>query len=332
MKIKFYYRHPDKLNRSIERVFEAVATGLEKEQGITVSNFFAKTYKFWPLGILANTLSLGFKGWSPGVNHITGDIHYISLLMPRSRTILTIHDLVSLHNPTLNPLVKRLVYYLWYYLPLRRLKYVTCISEATKADLIKFFPFAEGKITVIPNPVSARFTEMERVDNSKPVILHLGTRSNKNLERVIEALSGLRCHLRIIGKLTERQSEQLRASGIEWSNADSLSDEEILQEYKKCDIVSFPSLFEGFGMPVIEGQASGRAVVTSDIEPMRSIAGDGAVLVDPTDIHSIRRGFESVINDDKLRRRCIAAGLKNSGNYTEKNISNLYKRLYDKVL
>lgn len=76
-------------------------------------------------------------------------------------------------------------------------------------------------------------------------MLHIGTRPNKNLERVIEALEGIKCHLRIIGKLTSEQEKLLSEKKIKYSNGINLTDEEILNEYILCDIVSFPSLYEG---------------------------------------------------------------------------------------
>lgn len=332
MKVTFYFRSPDMLNRSIERVFEAVSRGLARNFEMDIHNVFASAGWIWPVSVVKNMLRMGMRSRRAGVNHITGDIHYVALFMPRRRTVLTIHDLVSLHNRQLNPAFRRFVYYLWYYLPLRHLKYITCVSEATRKDLVKFFPFAENKITVISNPISDSFSAMEPACNAKPVILHIGTRSNKNLERVIQALASLNCHLRIIGKLTPAQEQLLAVTGVEYSNAYGISDEEMIDEYRKCDIVSFPSLFEGFGMPIIEGQACGRVVVSSNLEPMKNISAGASVLVDPEDVESIYRGFESVMADTPFRRSLVAKGLKNAANYTIDSIVSKYKELYDRVM
>lgn len=332
MNVTFYFRHPDKLNRSIERVFESISLGIKKNYGVRVHNVFAKSCRLWPVSMAYNIISLGFHSYRSGINHITGDIHYTALFMPSNRTLLTIHDLVSLHNQHINPTFKRFVYYMWYYLPLKHLKYVTCISEATKQDLIAFFPFAASKITVIPNPVSEGYVAMKAIGNAKPVILHIGTRSNKNLERVIAALAAIECHLRIIGKLSSEQKKLLVETKIEYSNVYGISDEKMINEYRNCDIVSFPSLFEGFGMPVIEGQACGRVVVTSDIEPMKSISGGASILVNPEDVHSIRNGFKTVIENPALQQALIAKGLKNAEMYSISAIATKYKALYDTIL
>ena len=81
-------------------------------------------------------------------------------------------------------------------------------------------------------------------------------------------MNGIDCHLRIIGKIDINIQTLLDENKIDYTNAFNLSDNEIIEEYKKCDIVNFPSTHEGFGMPIIEGQAIGRVVLTSDLSPM----------------------------------------------------------------
>ena len=81
----------------------------------------------------------------------------------------------------------------------------------------------------------------------------------------------------------------------DYSFASNLSDNDLLKEYQNADIINFPSCHEGFGMPIIEGQAVGRIVVTSNIEPMISVANNGAAICDPYNIESIRNTYIRVI-------------------------------------
>lgn len=333
MKIQYYFRYPNNLNRSIERVFEAVISGIQQSSDIKTESIFAKAFKFWPLAMIYNIVRMGIKSWKKDqINHITGDIHYVSLMMPKSHTVLTIHDLVILHDYNAPKWLKKFVYYVWYYLPLKHLKHITCISEETRKDLIKFFPFAESKVSVIPNPILGDYTSTPLPNNNPPTILHIGTRPNKNLERVIEAVSTLKCHLRILGRLTEEQMELLNRFKINYSNTFGISDNDIIKEYEKCDIVSFPSLFEGFGMPIIEGQASGRPVLTSNIEPMKSVAGNCAVLVNPNDIKDIRRGFSRLIDSPEYRKVISDKGIVNTEKYSSANIAEQYINYYSNIL
>ena len=108
----------------------------------------------------------------------------------------------------------------------------------------------------------------------------------------------------------------------------NVSDEEIIRAYKECDIVSFPSLYEGFGLPIIEGQAIGRPVVTSALLPMSSIAGKGAVLVDPYSVDSITKGIVYALeNSESL----IKEGINNADHFSLKHIVGQYMSLYENL-
>ena len=295
-------------------------------------NIDIKSVKFHRAKIhdLIKNLIFCYKNRIKGINHIVGDIHYTALVMPRDHTVLTIHDMVGFYQ---FKGFKRILYiFFWFYLPCKKMNHITCISETTKTDLINIAKCDPKKITIIPNPVSSDYHySFKQFNDICPTILHIGTRNNKNLERVIDALKDIPCHLRIIGEMNENLFELLKKNHIKFSNSNNLSNSEIVEEYMKCDIVSFPSLFEGFGMPIIEGQATGRIVLTSNIEPMNSIANNGAVLVNPFDVISIKHGFEKIISDEKLRKELVQLGLENSKNYSVEYISNQYLNLYNKI-
>ena len=119
---------------------------------------------------------------------------------------------------------------------------------------------------------------------------------------------------------------------IDFSNAFGISDEQIVEEYKQADIISFPSTFEGFGMPIIEGQTVGRLVVTSDKEPMRSVAGGGAILVDPEDVLSIRNAIVNSVCDDVHRSIVVKKGIRNARRFHASEIIKEYCKLYIKLI
>lgn len=327
MRITYIFRRQ---GYSIEKVFNPIIAEM-KRQGHDVSIetvchkkslIMTLAYNMWHFARLSNH----------NICHITGDIQYVACFMNPKKTVMTIHDMVSLHNPAVPWYSRILCYWLWYYFPLKRLKYITCISEATRQDVIKTFPWAEKKLIVIGNPVSDEYKYYPKGLNlAKPRILHIGTKTNKNLNRVIQALNGIQCHLRIIGIMTDDNRHYLKEYGIDFSNVSGLSDDEILQEYINADIVSFLSLFEGFGMPIIEAQAVGRPVVTSNIEPMVTVSGEAAALVDPYNVTSIHDGFMSLIDSELKRTDCIKKGLNNVRRYSIHNICYLYITLYQSL-
>lgn len=330
MRIEYIYRPPS-ANVSIERCFDSVIRCISKYNDLEVEKSYVKAYGFWPINVVLNTIRYAFKRFRPGIFHITGDVHYVACLMNPKNTVLTIHDCVVLHDDSANKYFKKLVYYLWYYVPLKHLKYICCISEETRRDLISFFPWVEPKLTVVPSPVSDQFYYSPKECNIKcPRILHVGTRDNKNLPRVIQALEGLNCHLRIIGKLSEEHMSLLKSTGVDYSNDFNITDEQIIQEYIDADIISFPSLFEGFGLPIVEAQLVGRPVVTSDREPMKTV-GKGAVLVNPESVESIREGFCRIMNSKDIGDKCVSEGLKNCQQYTAEKVADRYYEIYGQI-
>ena len=326
MKITYIFRAPSK-ERSIERVFNPIISRI-REKGYHTEVVCALSTKFWPWTMIKNMIHFSRLS-RHSICHITGDIQYIGCFMNPKNTILTIHDLVSIHNNKTPWWFKKIVYWLWYFIPLKRLKYITCISERTEQDLIANFPWVRGKIHVVHNPVGDEFLPSPiPVVNHLPVILHVGTRLNKNLLRVIEAMKYIKATLRIIGQLDKEQKNALDASKINYSNVYNLDDLDLIHEYQSCNIVSFPSLFEGFGMPIIEAQAVGRPVLTSNREPMSSVSGQAAVLVDPESVESIRDGFKQLISDTNLQQKCITLGYENVKRYKSSSIARSYEELY----
>jgi glycosyltransferase involved in cell wall biosynthesis len=163
-------------------------------------------------------------------------------------------------------------------------------------------------------------------------LLQIGTAHNKNIVNVAKALSGIPCHLRIIGKLSEELISKLLACDIDYSSASNVSDQDIINEYIKCDVLIFASTYEGFGMPIVEANAVGRPVITSNLLSMPEVAGDAACLVDPYDVHDIRRGVLRVLSDDTYRNDLIMNGIKNALRFRSQQIANQYAQLYREII
>ena len=208
------------------------------------------------------------------------------------------------------------------------------ISDFARDQVLNEIKLPKDKYSVIPNPVSTDFSfEFKKFNHKKPVILHInGSLERKNLGRTIEALSTITCHLRIIGKISKENKQLLAKFKMDFSQASNLSNEEVVKEYMNCDIVNFPSLFEGFGMPIVEGQAVGRVVITSNIAPMNQVAGEGAMLVDPTDVTSIKKAYLKIIDDDNFRNTLIKNGLENVKKFQLKAVSAMYVDVYREII
>jgi len=219
---------------------------------------------------------------------------------------------------------------LWYTIPLRWAGQVTAISDETRLRLEKEFPRSAKGINVISNCVDPVFFDQEPNcrPSGKPRVLQIGAATNKNLERLVDAVSGLPVHLRIIGKVSPEQEELLSIKGIDWSFANGLSFEALVAEYRSSRVVAFVSTYEGFGLPIIEAQAAGIPVVTSNIPPMSDVAGSGAILVDPDEPDQIRRAIVSVLHCRRLADRLIREGKLNVCRFDARLIADEYSKLY----
>lgn len=313
---------------SLEIVFRQIEKSLSKTKFETA--FQQLPYFNRVSGIIKNFIY--FKKQTADIYHITGDIHYIALRLPREKTVLTIHDLRFLHFR--KGLRRFILKKLFLDLPVKRLKYITAISEATKKEIVFYTNCQPDKIRVIENPLNENiFTnKAKKFDENCPNILQIGTAVNKNLTNLIKALHGINCRLKIIGLLDSETVTLLKTNRITYQNAWGLTDVEIRHEYEKADIVMFCSTYEGFGLPIIEAQAMRTPVITSNISPLKEVAGGAVLLVEPSDVASIREGVLQIINSALLRDKLIAQGLVNIKRFEPSQIARKYESLYQEIL
>lgn len=291
-----------------------------------IKELFVPEYKISIKNMIANIKYIKQNTQKDDILHITGDIHYVLFGLKKRKTVLTIHDTVLLDRTKRG--FKWLIYYfIWFFFPCKIAKQVVCISEETKRRLLGY---VKCNAIVIPDPVSDAFKESFKQFNTKcPVILQIGTGWNKNVQNIIKAVSSLNVKLVIIGQLSEEQRTLLLENNINYDNKINLSDGQIIEEYKNCDIVSFATFYEGFGLPILEGQKTGRIVLSSNIEPHKSVMGENAgVLVNPYDVNSIKKGLLLILQDNCLRKEIIEAGFINASKYSESNVVEMYKRIY----
>ena len=163
-------------------------------------------------------------------------------------------------------------------------------------------------------------------------MLFVGSTPNKNLERLIQAIEGITLRLEIVGQLSDEQQALLKKCHIDFHRSSGLGPEALLEKYIQCDLLAFPSTYEGFGLPIIEAQAIGRPVLTSNMAPMNEVSGSAACLVDPYSIDSIRAGVLKILNDGDYRNSIIVQGLDNAARYSLEKVADQYVALYRELL
>lgn len=320
--ITFFFRKPSDRNQSIENLFGTLIP--QVEQQVTCHRFTVRFKRVTPLGLLGNTLEAWFH--CKGYAHITGDIHYLAIVFGK-RCILTIHDCYHLNKLKG---IQRLFYeWLWYKLPCRRAGKITVISNHSKRELENIVGPLGDRVAVVKNCLAVPISPTTREFGHDTIrILQIGSAPHKNLRRLIEAVIDLDCELVIVGNVASENLDLLRQSGVRHAIEQNVSNARLCEIYRSVDILFFASEFEGFGLPILEGQAAGIPVITSNISSMPEVAGDGALLVNPMSVVEIRDAINEICACNDLRRRLITRGFENLKSYHPADVADAYVDIY----
>lgn len=327
MKVVFFQRKPvPNKNFSIEILFNQIRANLP-------SNIIAikEEAKYYSKGVFKRIyIAIDAISKQGDVNHITGDINFISLFLKKKKTIITFMDLRVLKHS--NPLSRFILGFFWVKLPAIRSGYITTISEATKTTLLDYIKLDESKVRVMYIPVANLLEySAKQFKSDEVIILQIGTKKNKNILRLIEAIKDIDCKLDIVGELDQEQLNKLKVNNINYTNSVGISNEQLKQKYIDSDILAFVSTHEGFGMPIVEAQIVGRPVITSNLLSMPEVAGSGAHIVNPYNVNEIRSGILKIINDREYRELIVVNGRINAERFSVKKIANQYADLYKEV-
>ena len=313
-KLVFIFRDPRRKQFSIEEIFTNLSRELSEEYN--TENYFWDGNR----SLLSNIRSL--RSLRADHYHITGDVHYAAMFF-RNRITMTLHDIGYYENV---PGLKRYVYsVIWIILPVLYSKGVNTISNFTKSNFEKHFPPLKNRLRIIHNPLNPLFIQAPLPPKEPFTILHIGTGENKNLAMLVEACKGTEYLLKIVGKLNKEQKRYLEESGVIYESYFNLDTLEIIELYRSCHMVFFVSLYEGFGMPVIEAQATGRPVVVSRLCSLPEVAGDTAFYVeDPKDPIEIREAIHKLSTNKDLYAEFVAKGLKNVERFRIEKVAKNY--------
>lgn len=264
--------------------------------------------------------------------------HVIPLIHPRA-TVVTVHDLGYRVEPDSHPRSQRLMLDATTRWNVRVARRVIAISGQTRDDLINHYGVSPDKVRVIHSGVDlTRFSTAPTDDLGTllerqirpPYLLFLSTvHPRKNVIRLIEAFESLdRDDLQLViagksGWLSDPIEARIRSSPAapRILRLNHLPDDVIPALYNRAEAFVLPSLYEGFGMGVLEAMASGCPVVTSNRSSLPEVAGDAAVLVDPYDVRSIRDGIRAAVDRDH-RPYFVQAGQAHASGFTWQRAAN----------
>ena len=262
--------------------------------------------------------------------------HTVPMIHP-GRTVVTIHGLEYEFCPEGYSFWERIYMHSSIMFSCRVASTVICVSENTKKDVMKLYGVSEEKIVVISEGYESKYQvsgikydvlNTEYGIQNTPYLLFIGRlEERKNVVRMIEAFESVKekyqipHELVLVGKPGYGYKRiQYQVSRSKYKNAiiekGYVTEEEKWGFLKHADVFLFPTLYEGFGIPVLEAQSVGVPVVTSNISSLPEVAGDGAVFVDPESVESIAEGMYRILSDQELRSAIIEKATRNAGRFS----------------
>jgi glycosyltransferase involved in cell wall biosynthesis len=264
---------------------------------------------------------------------------------PGGRTLLTVHDIRGLHP--VSGLLERTAYKLLLKKSLQAADHVITVSESMKNEISDVCPGIA--ISVVYNgldlasyqsiPETAMLAVRQRYDLPQDFVLTVGHfEVRKNYLRLVEAMArlrdrGLSFPLVIIGNdsgFRHKVAAQIHSTGLDRSVKllSGLDDLEVKCLFKLCSLFVFPSVYEGFGIPVLESMAAGRPMVLSDIPPFREITEDRGVYFPHDNVELMANAIEKVLSSNSERERLVAYGRQRVQSFTFHNLAAQVENLY----
>ncbi|HKD19715.1 MAG TPA: glycosyltransferase family 1 protein [Thermoanaerobaculia bacterium] len=281
--------------------------------------------------------------------------HYVIPPLARARAVVTIHDIIHVLYPQFLPNRLALLYArVMIRRALRRADRIITVSYNSKRDLVDYFGIAPARVEVIYNGVAARFrpdvpaAERDRVAERyalpRPYLLFLGgEKPHKNVRNVLRAFAEARRErslphtLVLAGPMPKNRSrvEALVAAldlGPHVVRTGVVPEEDLPGLFAGADAFLYPTLYEGFGLPVAEAMACGVPVLTSSTSALQEIAGGYAYLVDPMDVDAIARGIGDLATDAARRAEFADLGRRRAADFSWDRAAETTLRVYAEAL
>ena len=282
-------------------------------------------------------------------------VQYTAQLRGTAPVIVTVHDVSFLEHPEYFPMMRRAQLRYTVARTIKMAKRVLTVSEFSREAILRHYDIPAEKVRVVPNAAGSDFRVIgrdkalaqtrKRLGFAEPFVLSVGDlQPRKNQIGLIAAYAklmtqrpALKHHLVLAGKETwfaPKVQEAAQASGF----ADRIhftgfvTDQELLELYNSCECFVFPSFYEGFGLPILEAMACGRAVACSNTSAMPEVADGAGLLFDPHDIDDMKRCMEDILVDPELRARKERLGVQRAAYFSWQKSARTTLDVYREVV
>lgn len=322
---RVFQKEPTGTENYSYQLLKALAKIDKKNQYIVYLRSPSLTWRGWPSNFQFSVLSFKYL-WTQGglalqtfkdkLDCLFVPAHTVPLIRkPGLKTVVTVHDLGSEYLPSMHQLKQRLYLGFMQKFQLKTATRIIAVSKSTKSDIIHKLSIQPSKISVVYEGYDKDKFKSQK-SRGKSYFLFVGTvQPRKNLERIIYAIAKTQETLIIAGQrgwISDEIYKLPKKLGIEErvKFVGYVPDCDLPALYSGAKALLFPSLFEGFGLPILEAQACGCPVVTSNVSSMPEAAGKGAVYVNPYDVDDIVKGMGRVKREGE-RVKLIKAGFEN---------------------
>ncbi len=263
------------------------------------------------------------------------------------KTVLTVHDLIFMRYPQLYNYIDRKIYIRKLKSACRRANEIVAISEQTKNDLVDFMNVPRDRIKVIYQGVNPIYWEKfedeqpqdvrDRYGLPEKFALFVGTLEiRKGVDKLLKAQLDLNIPIVYVGRKTkfwEQISGQKKYDSIRHLifTPEVKEDELLAKLYRVANVFIYPSIFEGFGIPVLEALVSKTPVITSNTSSLPEVAGPSSILVNPEDQQEITEALKRLWEDEELRQNMAQTGYDFAQNFTDEAIAKTWMRLYESM-
>lgn len=262
------------------------------------------------------------------------------------KKIVTIHDLIFKRFPDYYSWFDRKIHFWKFKKAAETSDMVIAISEQTKNDIVHFLKIPGNKIRVVYQGCHQAFKEFifpeflnqtkEKFNLPERFVLNVGTiEERKNLLNVVKALEGTNIPLVVVGKKTKyfnKIEKFISKKKLDVFFLKSVSMEELAAIYRLADFLVYPSFFEGFGIPVIEGLFSGTPVITSNTSSLPEAGGNAALYIDPKNPLDLHSKILYLWNNESERKRRSELGFQYAQKFTDEVIAKELMKVYEEVL